>query len=112
MRVESSPPSSRFADAIRARSPFAGWGWLFSFKPRRNKYRLLMDGGPGPEPAQPVRVVKEDEALVVTTGDRKVEIPRKGGMPRRGWRKGELVLEQKAGHGNWLTTAQGVRHSE
>ncbi len=98
------------------RSKSIRWlGVAFQLQAGSKHYRLMLEGGPGPklaQPAQPVRVAKEDDAFLVTTGDLKVEIPRRGGMLRRVWLKGELVLEQKAGHGNWLTTTKGARHSE
>ncbi|MBC8875577.1 MAG: hypothetical protein H8E44_39625 [Planctomycetes bacterium] len=89
--------------------------WLgvdFQLEPGVGDYRLEMTGGPGPSHPTPIRVDSTDDALVVTTGELKAEIPKVGAMLRRVWLAGELVLEQGPQDGNWLTTLDGQLHRE
>jgi hypothetical protein len=72
----------------------------------------VLDGKAGPVYRQPVRINKEQETFVVTTGGLKAEVPRQGGLMRRVWLKDELLLEHGRNDGNWLTTVDGTRHGE
>ena len=89
--------------------------WLgvdFQLDPAVKEYRLVLDGKAGPVYRQPVRINKEQETFVVTTGGLKAEVPRQGGLMRRVWLKDELLLEHGRNDGNWLTTVDGTRHGE
>jgi acetyl esterase/lipase len=89
--------------------------WLgvdFPLDPAVKEYRLVLDGKSGPAHPQPVRVSQEQEAFFVTTGDLKVEVPRRGSMVKRVWLKDDLLLEQSLDSGNWLTTVDGTRNRE
>jgi hypothetical protein len=75
-------------------------------------YSLQLGAGPGPQHPLPIRVDSGGDALVVSTGELKVEVPKQGGMLQRVWIGSELVIDQRADDGNWLTTVDGKRHAE
>jgi len=117
LRVETDSGKCLSAQfEIRGRYPRSKnvrWlGVAFQLDPSAKEYCLVLDGKPGPAHPQPVLIGKEQTTLVVTTGDLKAEIPRRGGLLRRVWLKDELLLKQGPDAGNWLTTADGVLHRE
>jgi len=101
---------------VRGRWPRSGnVRWLgvdFQLVRGATGYRLAFGKESGPAHAEPVRVGQKGPGFIVSTGPLTVEIPGAGPMFSRAWLGQELVLEQRAGDGNWLTTPDGARHVE
>ena len=86
-------------------------GVFFQLDLAAKGYRLVRPRQVGPAPAEPVIIEESKTALVITTGDLKVEQPKAGPMLAKVWLKGQLVLDQ-SGEGNWLVDLEGRRHTE
>jgi metallo-beta-lactamase class B len=112
--ADGRPVPAQFS--VRGTYPRSGnVRWLgvdFQLASSDNAYSLQLAEGPGPQHLTPVRVDSSGDAFVVSTGASKAEVPKQGGMLRRVWLETELVLEQRAGDGNWLTTVEGESHRE
>jgi hypothetical protein len=88
-----------------------GVRWLgvdFPVVPGVRRYALVEGGGERPAPASPVQVEQGDRAFVVSTGELRAEIPRRGGMLGRVWWRGELMLDPD--ESNWFTRQADGRH--
>lgn len=112
--ADGKPVPAQFS--VRGTYPRSGnVRWLgidFQLAASATAYSLELAAGPGPQQPLPVRVDSSGDALVVSTGELKAEVPKQGGMLRRVWLGRELVIEQRADDGNWLTTVDGKRHAE
>lgn len=82
---------------VRARHPHTGHvRWLgvdFALEPDVVGYELVAADVPAPA-GDALRITERDDALLVDTGRLRVEIPRRGGLLRRAWLDGVLVLDQ------------------
>jgi len=96
---------------VRSRYPSTGAiRWLgvdFSLDPDLDRYELV-ENGPPPTIREPIEITEDRDVLLVDTGPLRVEIPRRGGMLRRAWVDGELVLTQEATN-ELIRHADGVR---
>ncbi len=111
---DGQPVPAQFS--VRGSYPRSGnVRWLgvdFQLLPGAKAYRLELAGGPGPAHPTPVAVATQGDGFVVTTGNFKAEVPRRGGLLRRVWLGERLLLEQGKEDGNWLTTLEGARHAD
>lgn len=115
LETESGEPVPAQLSVRGAWPRTGGVRWLgvdFALAPGATRYALVADeGGAGPAPESPVRVEETPEAFFVSTGELRAEVPRRGGLLRRAWWRGELALEQD--ESNWLThLADGRRFSD
>jgi len=112
--ADGKPVPAQFS--VRGTYPRSGnIRWLgvdFQLASSASAYSLQLGAGPGPPHPLPVRVDASGDALVVSTGELKAEVPKQGGMLRLVWIGSELVIDQRAVDGNWLTTVDGKRWGE
>jgi hypothetical protein len=112
--TDGTPVPTQFS--VRGTYPRSGnVRWLgidFQLAPPASAYSLQLGTGPGPQHPLPVRVDSGGDALVVSAGELKAEVPKQGGMLRRVWIGSEPVIDQRAEDGNWLTTVEGKQYTE
>lgn len=89
-------------------------GVTWQLLPGATEYRLVLDpkrDTATPQPKHPVKVDEADRTVRVTTGQLKALIKPGQGLLSEVWLGDVLLLKHGEGHGDWLTTTSGVRHS-